>query len=448
MPPRTPVIPEYITVHLGKPGSDAPNVQVPFVDYIKNVASSEIYPTWPESAIRANIYAQISFALNRIYTEWYRAKGYDFDITNSTQYDQAFNYGREVFDNISEIVDDIFNDYVVREGFVEPFFTQFCDGINVQCEGLSQWGSVDLAEQGYTPYDILKHYYGDNIGIVFNAPVQNVEESFQGVPLRFGSAGNDVKIIQGQLNRIAKNFPAIPKIPRVDGVFGTDTEKAVRKFQEVFNMPVDGVIGKRTWYRIKNIYTNVKQLGELTSEGITLGEIAVPFPEVLKSGMTGDAVKILQYYLDIIGYFWGGIPLVKIDGIFGPKTEEAVRAFQQAYGLPVDGIVGVNTWARIDSIYKQLIKSLPAEQQAAVYPGYPLKVGMQNNDVLRLQQYLNRISKDYPAIPSVNETGYFGDMTENAVAIFQRENGLTQTGIVNAFTWDKIATLYNQLQGA
>lgn len=448
MPPRTPVIPEYITVHLGPPGSNARNVQVPFADYIKNVASSEIYPTWPENAIRANIYAQITFALNRIYTEWYRSKGYDFDITNSTQYDQAFNYNREIFENISEIVDDIFNDYIVRQGYIEPLFSQFCNGTTVQCAGLSQWGTVPLAEQGYTPYEILQHYYGDDINIVFNAPVQNVPESFNGVPLRFGSAGNDVKIIQGQLNRIAKNFPAIPKIPRVDGVFGTDTENAVRKFQEIFNMPVDGVIGKRTWYRIKNLYINVKQLGELTSEGIRLSEIEVPFPDFLKLGMTGDIVKILQYYLDIIGYFWGGIPLVKIDGIFGPQTEDAVRAFQQAYGLPVDGIVGINTWTKIDSIYKQLIASLPKEARASVYPGYPLKVGMRNDDVLRLQQYLNRIAKDYPAVPSVSETGYFGDMTENSVRLFQREFGLTQTGIVNAFTWDRIATLYNDLQGA
>ena len=155
-----PYIPEFITVHLGAPNSNAPNVQVSFPEYIKNVASSEIYPTWPESSIRANIYAQISFALNRIYTEWYRSRGYDFDITNSTQYDQKFIQGRDIFDNVSQIVDEIFNNYVRRQGSVEPYFTQFCNGTTVTCDGLSQWGTVELARQGYTPYGILQYYYG------------------------------------------------------------------------------------------------------------------------------------------------------------------------------------------------------------------------------------------------------------------------------------------------
>ena len=173
-----PVIPERITVHLGRPEESARNVEVPFSDYIKNVASSEIYPTWPENAIRANIYAQISYALNRVYTEWYRSRGYDFDITNSTQYDQAYVPERNIFENISQIVDEIFNNYVRRQGSVEPYFTQYCNGTTSTCAGLSQWGTVELANQGYLPYEILRYYYGDDIDIVRNAPVQNVEESY------------------------------------------------------------------------------------------------------------------------------------------------------------------------------------------------------------------------------------------------------------------------------
>ena len=189
--PDAVVVPEYITVHLGSPGSNAKNVTVPFVDYIKNVASSEIYPTWPESAIRANIISQISIALNRIYLEYDRSRGYDFDITNSTQYDQAFQYGRDYFGNISQIVDEIFNTYVVKQGTVQPYYTEYCDGINVQCPGLSQWGTVTLANRGYSPYEILQYYYGDDIDLR-RADAAPAFQTYPGVPLRVGDVGNNV----------------------------------------------------------------------------------------------------------------------------------------------------------------------------------------------------------------------------------------------------------------
>ena len=227
-------IPETITVHLGAPAADAPNVTVSFPDYIKNVASSEVYPTWPEDALRANIYAQISFALNRYYTEWYRSQGYDFDITNSTRYDQAYVQGCNIFDNISAIVDEIFNSYIVRDGSVEPYFTQYCNGTTVTCEGLSQWGTVPLAEQGLSPLEILQNYYGNDIRIVADAPVRSTGQSYPGQPLRLGMAGNVVRYKQVQLNRISRNYPAIPKINPVDGIFGTQTENAVRAFQRIF----------------------------------------------------------------------------------------------------------------------------------------------------------------------------------------------------------------------
>ena len=268
---RLPVIPETIVVHLGPPKQPAENIEVSFSDYIKNVASSEIYPTWPAEALRANIYAQISFALNRIYTEWYRSRGYDFDITSSTQFDQAFVKDRDIFENISDLVDEIFNDYLRRPDRAEPLFAQFCSGTTVTCDGLSQWGSVTLANQGLDALEILQQYYGDNLELVEDAPIENLPESYPGVPLQLGDSSNDVYQIQQSLERIRRNFPAIPAVPVVDGVFDPDTQEAVRVFQQVFNMPVTGVVDKATWYRIKEIYTSVKRLADLYSEGHPAG---------------------------------------------------------------------------------------------------------------------------------------------------------------------------------
>ena len=201
----TPYIPASITVHLGPPGSDAENVTVSFPDYIKNVASSEIYPTWEEEAIRANILAQISFALNKIYLEYYPSRGYNVDITSSTAYDQKFIKGRDIFENVSVLVDELFQSYVRRQGTIEPLSTSFCNGTTVTCSGMSQWGSQQLAQQGYSYLDILKYYYGDNIEIVANTPVQELSPSYPGTPLRLGSSGEGVLAIQGALNRISRN---------------------------------------------------------------------------------------------------------------------------------------------------------------------------------------------------------------------------------------------------
>lgn len=443
-----PVIPTNITVHLGSPDSQAENVTVPFVDYIKNVASSEIYPTWPEDALRANIYAIITFALNRIYTEWYRSRGYDFDITNSTQFDQAYVKNREVFENIGYIVDEIFNDYVVKFGDIQPYFTQFCNGTTSRCEGLSQWGSVTLAESGLTPFEILQNYYGDDIRIVEDAPIEDVDESYPGVPLRIGTASNDVKIIQNQLNRIADNYPAIPKIASENGIFGTDTEAAVRKFQEIFALEVTGIVDKATWYQIKRYYVGVKGLTELVSEGITLEEATLPYSTVLREGMSGIDVKTLQYYLNIIAYFNPFFTPPPLDAYFGPSTTASVREFQQYYGLPVTGIVEEDTWRIIDKLYIDTVNSLPSgysDPNAKLYPGYFLTEGMQNEAVRDLQTYLSRIGSVYPEIPEIPVTGYFGTQTRDAVFTFQRLFGLRETGAVGPVTWDTIAREYNNI---
>lgn len=447
--PLIPVIPENITVHLGSPDSTAENVTLPFIDYVKNVASSEIYPTWPESALRANIYAIITFALNRIYTEYYRSRGYDFDITNTTQFDQAFVKNREVFENIGYIVDEIFNDYVVKSGDIAPFFTQFCNGTTSKCDGLSQWGSVTLAESGLTPYEILQNYYGNDISLVENAPVQDIEESYPGAPLRVGSAGNDVRIIQTQLNRIGENYPAIPKIANENGIFGVDTENAVRKFQEIFSIQQTGIVDKATWYQIKRYYVGVKKLSELLSEGISLEEAALPYSTVLREGMSGIEVRTLQYYLNIIAYFNPALSQSPLDSYFGPATTEAVRAFQSYYGLPVTGIVEEDTWRTIDKIYTDTVSSLPSGysgQNAKLYPGYFLSEGSEGEAVRDLQTYLSRIGAVYPEIPEIPVTGYFGAQTRDAVYTFQRLFGLPINGAVGPVTWYYIAREYDALQ--
>ena len=349
MPTVIPYIPQQITVHLGPPSSNAANVTVPFADYVKNVASSEIYPTWEESALRANILAIVSFALNRVYTEFYRSRGYDFDITNSTAYDQYFVNGRSYFENVAQIVDDLFNDYLRRPGFVEPLAAKFCNGTTVTCEGLSQWGSQNLARQGYNSTQILRSYYGD-VEIVPNAPIRGYTSSYPGTPLRRGSTGPNVVVIQVELNRISQNYPAIPKIPNVDGIFGSRTEASVRKFQEVFGLAADGIVGKETWYELVRIYTAVTRLSELRSQGQQYYSIAWNLNPGIYPGETGNKVRHLQYMLSMLSEFIPQIPPVTTDGIYGPKTADAVRAAQRWFRLPVTGNVDEETW---DAIYDQ-----------------------------------------------------------------------------------------------
>ena len=349
MPTVIPFVPQRITVHLGPPSSDAENVTVSFSDYVKNVASSEIYPTWDESALRANILAIVSFALNRVYTEFYRSRGYDFDITNSTAYDQYFVKGRSFFDNVSRLVDELFNDYLRRPGFVEPLAAKFCNGTTAICEGLSQWGSQNLAQQGYNSTEILRSYYG-NVEIVANAPIRGYTTSYPGYPLRRGTSGPSVVVIQTELNRISQNYPAIPKIPTVDGIFGSRTEAAVRKFQEVFNLNEDGIVGPATWYALIRLYTAVTSLSELRSDGQRFYVNSWAYNNPIREGENGIRVEHLQYMLSVISAYIPEIPPLAVDGIFGNATRAAVQAAQRRFGLPETGIVDQKTW---DEIYDQ-----------------------------------------------------------------------------------------------
>ena len=444
-----PYIPETITVHLGTPDSDARNVSLTSPNYIKNVCSSEIFPTWPEAALRANIYVQITFALNRVYTEWYRSRGYDFDITSSTQYDQAFVYGRDIFNNISNIVDEIFNNYVVRQGSVEPLFTQFCNGTTVTCQGLSQWGTVTLANRGMTPYEILQYYYGDDINIVRNAPIASYTESYPGVPFGFGSSGNEVRTIQMEMNRISNNYPAINKIVPANGVYGESTVEAVRTFQGVFGMPQTGIINKATWYQIKYIFVAVKGLSELSAEGLTEDEVSDLYESSIQLGSYGNEVRQVQYLLNVIAYFNPSVPTVSSNGVFNREMQRQVIAFEEFYGLTPDGIVDFRTWQLIRKIYLDILKTLPegyTGTTAALYPGYNLTPGMKNDDVRLLQTYLRLIGQNISGIPVIDVTGFFGENTENAVRIFQELYGIPVTGIVGASTWNSIAKEYNYIR--
>lgn len=432
MPYPYPVVPETITVHLGAPGESARNVVVPFAQYIKNVASHEIYPTWPESAIRANILAQISYALNRVYTEYYRARGYDFDITSTTRYDQAYVEDGDIFENISRIVDDIFNNYIVRQGSVEPLFAQFCDGVRTRCGGLSQWGSVDLAEEGMTPYEILQYYYGGDINLVMNAPVGGNVASYPGRPLRRGDAGNDVQTLKRQLNRIGKNYPAIPALDD-SFVFDEDMEEAVRVFQQIFNLAQDGIVGKATWYKIKQIYNGVKQLSELSSEGLTIPEVQRRYAEDLRLGDSGIDVRTVRFYLAFLGYFLPELPMISLSDDFDQELLDAVYTFQRVYGLPVDGVVGRETWNALQTAYQKVLAELPEDYRqfaGEVYPGRFLVRGDRGEQVALMQERLNQISREDETLPSLVVDGIFGPATQQAVLTLQRQLGFDPTGAV------------------
>ena len=447
--PDYPVIPETIVIHLGAPDSDAMNVTENFADYIKNVASSEIYPTWPREAIIANVLAQISVALNRVYTEFYRSAGYDFDITSSIARDQSYVYQRNIYSSVSEIVDEIFNSYLKRPDFIEPLYATFCDGIEVSCDGLSQWGSVDLANRGLTAFEILERFYGQNLELIENVEVASISGSAPPVPLREGDTGRDVELIQRKLNRISANYPGIPKIYPADGFFDTSTTEAVKKFQEVFELTPDGIVGNATWYRIQFIYNAVKRLASLNSEGLRLNDISTTYPSVLEVGDSSAGVLTVQYYLSYISAFIPSVLNTAVDGSFGEGTRNSVISFQKTYGLEETGIVDRAVWDEIENVYYSLLRSAPYEftpGDVLPFPGRVLRVGIEGNDVRALQEYLNYISNTYTEIPKINVDGIYGQSTANAVAAFIELFNLPgNPERVSAQDWNAITNVYDDL---
>ncbi len=441
----SPYVPEVIVVHLGAPDQVAANVTVSYLDYIKNVASSEIYPTWPEAALRANIYAQLSFTQNRLFTEWYRSQGYDFDITNSTQFDHSFVYERTIFENISRLVDEIFTSYIRQIGQIAPFPAPYCDGRQTLCDGLLQWGTVDLAEAGYSSFEILQYYYGDNIEIVTNAPVMSSTPSYPGTPLEYGDYSNYVLIIQYQLNRISGNYPSIPKINPANGDFDLITLAAVRRFQNIFNMEPTGIVDEATWYQISYIYSVVRRLAELETEGMEYTSFTKPLPQTIGLGYTGEGIDLVQYFLSVIGLFNPEFPRVQITNVYDAATERAVTELQQNNGLPATGEVDVATWNLLYDQFRGITFIVPELQNAlpiVPYNGVVLRQGSSGERVELLQQYLNAIAEVYTDVPQVDVLGIFGPQTYNAVREFQGLFALEQDGVVGAETWQMLLEVY------
>ena len=441
---RYPTVPNNITVHLGAPDKYARDITVPFTDYIANVASSEIYPTWPRNALIANIYTIISFAMNRIYNEWYRSKGYNFDITSLPSYDQTYKENGSTYENISNIVNEIFDNYVVKGDQVQPYFTAYCDGRVTTCEGLSQWGTVTLANQGKSPLDILKYYYGNDIKIKYDAPVGDMKEGFPGDNVSLGYAGNPVLAIQRDLRRIRKNYPAIPNISSTLGIYDEETEAAVKKFQEIFNLPVTGIVDKATWYKIKYVYNSVLKLADLYSEGLKENDISFLYADELKYGDTGIEVEYIHYFLDAIAFLDPDIPRLPTNSIFTNNTESIVKAFQEKYKLPVTGVFTYSDWTVLKNAYRNILKAFPKEYQDYVddlYPDYFLTRGMEGNDVRRFQKYLLAICKFDKSIPGVRVNGIFDELTEKSVLKLQQDYGFDMNGIVGPLLWRKVVEL-------
>ena len=437
-----PYIPESITVHLGSPDSNAENVTVSFSDYVKNVLSSEVYPTWEPAALRANALAIISFALNRIYTEYYRSRGYSFDITSSTAIDQKFINGRNIYENISELVDELFTDYLRKQGFVEPLAAKFCNGVTVTCSGLSQWGSQYLAQDGANSIDILRTYYGEDVEFVTNAPVQNLQESYPGSPVRRGDIGVNVSFLQVALNRISQNYPAIPKVP-VDAIFGEATENAVRTFQSIFSLKVDSIVGRATWYTIVMLYTAVLKLGELQSLGQTFYGYSWEYPEQILPGEQGAKVTHLQYMLSVISQFNSAVQEPPVNGVFGDTTTQAVTTFQRAYSLSETGTVDRATW---DSIYSQFAGiETTVFGNEALFPFTRPPMAVTEAD---LQEQLIAAAAAFPELDAPKKTGKLDAQTKKSLAVFQRLTGSAPTGTLDAQSASDLAGMQFLLQHA
>lgn len=439
-------VPEVIAVHLGAPDSAAPTVYVPYTDYIKNAASAEIYPTWEEEAIRANVIAINSITLNRIYTEWYRGRGYDFDITNATAFDQSFVPGNGTFENVGRIVDELFNVYVVREGFRNPLFTSYCDGVRTVCDGMSQWGSQALAKEGYTAEEILRYYYGDDIALESTDNIVSSPFSYPGTPLTVGASGAAVRKVRRDLYRIAAAYPSIPRISPVYDVYDAAAEEAVRAFQSIFGLEADGIVGKATWYKLSSVYAAVTRIAELTGGGDPgLAPSEVPDRPVGR-GDRGEAVAAAQFMLDYLSVFYDALSPLDADGFFGAQTENAVRAFQAAFGLDETGRLTAVDWETLFRVYYAVLTAVTPALGAEGYPGEVLKRGARGESVYLVQVYLNKVAEDYPSIPVLAADGVYGAQTAEAVTAFQRRFFLNPSGEVDALTWERLMEVYTAVE--
>ena len=429
MPVLLPYIPERITVHLGSPEAVAENVSVSFPDYIKNVLSSEVYPTWEPDALRANALAILSFALNRIYTEYYRSRNYDFDITSSTGIDQKFINGRNIYENVSELVDELYTDYLRRPGFVEPLAAKFCNGVSVTCSGLSQWGSQYLAQDGLDWFSILTSYYGAELEVVENAPIRGLTDSYPGTPVELGSIGLPVVVVQTSLNRVSQNYPAIAKV-ETDGIFGPATEKSVKAFQSIFSLAPDGVVGRATWHRLAQLYVAVLRLGELQSEGQIFRGYAWEYPQRLSPGDTGAKITHLQYMLSVNAEFISELPRVALTGVYDEATRSAVEAFQRYAGLSVTGVVERETWEEIYSRFSGIEGTVFGD--LTLFPIVNPPQPGENTAVL--QKQLQDVAVFAQTTPAPPVSGRADARTLAAIGALQTRHGLKKSGKMDAQT--------------
>lgn len=438
---RYPFVPKNIVVHLGKPDESARNITVDFTSYIKNVAASELFPTWPNEALKANIYAIISFTMNRIYNEWYKSKGKNFDITSSPIYDQTFKEGRSTYENIDNIVDQIFNNYIIKNGQIQPFFAAYCDGRKTTCPGLSQWGSVTDANNGMNYLQILKKYYGNDISIKYDATIKDNTDNFPGFNLNIGSFGNPVLEIQRDLRRIRQNYPAIPPISNTLGIYDEETKNAVKKFQEIFNLEVDGIVGKATWYKINYVYNSVKKLSELYSEGLSINEATFLYSDELNYGDTGIEVEYIHYFLDALAFLDDDIPRLKLSNVYDDNSVAMVKAFQTKYNLPVTGKFTYSDFKVLKDVYDNILRTYNNSFTNELYPDYFLVRGMKNDDVKRFQKFLLKICLYDKSIPGVRVNGEFDELTEKSVLTLQKNYGFDVNGIVGPLLWNKALEL-------
>jgi len=455
----SPFVPETITVHLGAPASPTGNVTVPFIDYIKNVSSSEVYPTWYPCALFANIHAQISYALNRVYLDYYPGRGYNFDITSDAIFDQKYIFGRTIFENISNTVDEYFDTYIRRIGFTEPLAALCCNGTTVTCDGLSQWGSQELAAQEIHEMDILRTYYGDDIELVPDTRVESDGPSCPGVALSRGSSGEHVGTVQNELNRISQKCPQIPKIGDVTEFYDELTEEAVISFQEIFGLRPTGVVKKATWYMLVFVYNGITRLDELNLEGqqlfgtslqytdSSLATLAADRLELSEGnpglGDEGEQVQILQHFLNVLSAFYPTIPPVPNDGVFEQKTHISVIEAQRALRLPVTGIVDEITWNTIYDAYNGIVETVFIDpyifpQDSMLLGSEDLRMGSSGEEVRILQRFLNGEEGDQSVVSRLAENGFYGRHTRWAVNEYQKVHNLPQTGIVDEGTRDHI----------
>ena len=395
-----------------------------------------VCPTWPEQALRANILAQISLALNRIWTEWYPSRGYSFNITGSPGVDQAYVSGRTVFAVMEKLTAELFNTYVRRSGDREPYYTEYCDGKTVTCPGMKQWGTVDRAKEGKNALQILRYYYGSRVELVTTNNIASIPSSYPGSPLRRGSTGTNVRIIQRQLSRIAKDYPFFGK-PTVNGIFDETTENVVKKFQKQFSLTANGVVGKSTWFKISYIYVSVKDLAELTSEGETADgtQSTGGWPgTTLRRGSTGSNVEQVQFWLSDLAQFDSSLPAVTVDGSYGAATERAVKVFQQKQSLTADGVVGQTTW---NALYAAWLEA-QSDLGGTAWPGTALRRGSTGMEVRLVQFWLRLAADNYSGLSHVTVDGSYGPATVRAVTAFQNRFSLAADGVTGRSTWNKL----------